>query len=117
MFSCPFAIFLTFTLKASPLFYTKYIFYKYKNNYSRLNYLINILKLYKFGDGINATLAGCTVCPLRFGQELLTTKQIVMKKIFSIMMAAAITFAFTACEGTDPDNGNDNGTEQGGGLR
>ena len=89
-----------------------------------MNYLINILKLYKFGDGINATLAGCTVCPLRFGQELLTTKQIVMKKIFSIMMAAAITFAFTACEfaftaceGTDPDNGNDNGTEQGGGLR
>lgn len=64
---------------------------------------------------INAALAGCTVCPLRFGQELLTTKQIVMKKIFSIMMAAAITFAFTACEGTDPDNGNDNGTEQGGG--
>lgn len=37
-----------------------------------------------------------------------------MKKIYSIMIAAAVAFAFTSCEETTPDNGTD-GTEQGGG--
>ena len=39
-----------------------------------------------------------------------------MKKIYSIMIAAAVAFAFTSCEETTPDTGTD-GTEPGGGGR